>query len=75
MLVLAIDGDEQTARTAAEAAGVGLAAMGEHVIATEREPALILGYARVGEPALRAAAAALAAALAVRRQDPSGEHQ
>jgi GntR family transcriptional regulator/MocR family aminotransferase len=63
-LVLAIDDDEQAARTAADAAGVGLAAMGDHVVATEREPALILGYARIGEPALRAAAAALAAALA-----------
>ena len=51
---------------AAERAGVGLATMGEHVIASEREPALILGYSRLGEPALRAAAGALATALTAR---------
>jgi GntR family transcriptional regulator/MocR family aminotransferase len=62
-LVLAIDGDEPTARAAAEAAGVGLGTMAEHVIAGEREPALILGYSRLAAPALRSAAGALARAL------------
>ena len=62
-LVLGLDGDERAARAAAEAAGVGLATMGEHVISAERAPALILGYARIGEPALRVAAATLATAL------------
>jgi len=61
-LVLGVD-DEAAAHAAGEAAGVGHATMGEHVIACPRPPALILGYARVGEPALRAGAAALAEAL------------
>jgi len=62
-LVLRIEGDERAACEAAETAGIGHAAMAEHVISTDREPALILGYGRLSEPALRAAAYALAAAL------------
>jgi GntR family transcriptional regulator/MocR family aminotransferase len=62
-LVLEINGDERAAVEAAEAAGIGLAAMAEHVISTKREPALILGYGRVSESALRAAAALLAETL------------
>jgi GntR family transcriptional regulator / MocR family aminotransferase len=65
-LVLELDGDERAACAAAEAVGVGLAAMSEFVMAGEREPALILGYSRLGEPALRVAAAALAPAVAAR---------
>jgi GntR family transcriptional regulator/MocR family aminotransferase len=65
-LVLAIDVDERAASTAAESAGVGLATMGEYVIASEREAALILGYSRLAAPALRAAAGALATALTAR---------
>ena len=62
-LVLGLDGDEHSASEAAVAAGVGLATMAEHVMAGEQAPALILGYARIGEPGLRAAAAALGEAL------------
>ena len=65
-LVLAIDVDERAASAAAESAGVGLATMAEYVIAGEREPALILGYSRLAEAALRAAAGALATAVTAR---------
>ena len=62
-LVLELDRHEPAAVRAASEAGVGLAAMGEHVMAAPREPALILGYARIDEPALRVAASVLAEAL------------
>ena len=61
-LVLGVD-DEPAAVRAAATAGVGLASMGEHVMEAAREPGLILGYARIDEPALRVAAAVLAEAL------------
>ena len=58
------DGVSESAVAAAAAArGVAVNRLGEHVIETPRAPALLLGYARESEPALRAAARELAAVL------------
>jgi GntR family transcriptional regulator/MocR family aminotransferase len=54
---------ESAVATAAAARGVAVNRLGEHVIATPRAPALLLGYARESEPALRAAARELASVL------------
>jgi GntR family transcriptional regulator/MocR family aminotransferase len=55
-------GEEAVVAAAAER-GVAVDRLGDHVIATARPPALLLGYARESEPALRAAARELAAAI------------
>ena len=47
---------------AAAARGVAVATVGEHAVAS-RSPALLLGYARLPESGLRAAAIALLAAI------------
>jgi GntR family transcriptional regulator / MocR family aminotransferase len=54
---------EEAVVAAAAARGVAVATVGEHAIAP-RPPALVLGYARLPEAGLRAAAGALLAALA-----------
>jgi GntR family transcriptional regulator/MocR family aminotransferase len=55
--------DEQAVVAAAGERGVAVHRLGEHIIATPRPPALLLGYARESEPALRAAARELAQAI------------
>jgi GntR family transcriptional regulator/MocR family aminotransferase len=67
-LVLHIDGDEQAARAAAQSAGIALDTISQHAISAKRDPSLLLGYGRLGEPSLRAAASALAAALGTGRR-------
>jgi GntR family transcriptional regulator/MocR family aminotransferase len=58
------EGASETAvADAAAARGVAVNRLGEHVVETPRPPALLLGYARESEPALRAAARELAAVL------------
>jgi DNA-binding transcriptional MocR family regulator len=54
---------EAAVAAAAGARGVAVNRLGEHVIEAPRAPALLLGYARESEPALRAAARELAAVL------------
>jgi DNA-binding transcriptional MocR family regulator len=55
--------DERTAVAAAAHHGVAVGALGEHATAP-RPPALVLGYTRLPEDGLRAAARALLAAIA-----------
>jgi DNA-binding transcriptional MocR family regulator len=53
---------EEAVVAAAAARGVAVATVGEHAVA-QRPPALVLGYARLPEAGLRAAASALLAAM------------
>jgi GntR family transcriptional regulator / MocR family aminotransferase len=55
--------DERTAVAAAAARGVAVGAVGDHS-ASPRPAALVLGYTRLPEDGLRAAARALLAAIA-----------
>ena len=48
--------DEDAVIAAAAERGVAVHGLRQHVVATPRPPALLLGYARESEPALRAAA-------------------
>ena len=54
---------EEAVVAAAAARGVAVDALGPHVAGAPRAPALVLGYTRLGEPALARAGARLRAAL------------
>jgi GntR family transcriptional regulator/MocR family aminotransferase len=54
---------EQEVVTAAAARGVAVHALGPHVVAASRPPALVLGYTRLPDPGLREAGRRLRAAL------------
>jgi GntR family transcriptional regulator / MocR family aminotransferase len=64
VLFLAPGADEAVALETARSAGVGLYGLSEHRISPGR-PALLLGYGRIGEPAIDEGVRALARAVAV----------